>query len=70
VSTELYLTAYVLIALIVAVIVRLTILDDYDELAWASTLGVFWIIIVPIAVFLVIVDTSTKAIEELKEKSK
>lgn len=66
-SIELYLTTYILIALVTAITARLTILDDYDELGWASAFGVFWPVTILIAVFLIIVEKATKAIKCLKE---
>lgn len=69
-NIELYLTVYTLIALVTAIVTRLTILDDYDELSWASAFGAFWPVTIPIAVFLIIVEKATTIIKDFKEKSK
>lgn len=69
-STELYLVIYILIALVVAIFSRIKVLDGYDELHLAGLYGIFWPVVVPIMLFLGIVEKATTIIKDLKEKSK
>lgn len=69
-STELYLVIYILIALVVAIFSRIEVLDGYDELHLAGLYGIFWPVVVPIMLFLGIVEKAVTTIEGLKERAR
>ena len=68
--TELSIIIYILVALAVAIFLRLTAFDDYNdygELMLACLYSVFWVVSVPIFAFLYVVDRSSKAIQEFRK---
>ena len=68
--TELSIIIYILVALAVAIFLRLTAFDDHDdygELMLACLSSLFWVVSVPVFVYLYVVDRSSQAIQEFRK---